>query len=316
MSLPPADPIIADASAAPKHAHAEEARGRFIPIGVKFAVLSVAVIGIAAAVAFFQATARERARLIEAKRVAASMVADLLAQSLEAPLDFSDEEALQKELDHLRQNKDVVYAGVWRKDERAPWLELRSPGPRFELPSALDVATSVAFADRVETVRPVIGRSGKVLGSAVIQFSLERENAELARNQYQLPRAQIRRLLGGAAIVVVAWFDVIASWAHPDGEPPQFGIEAGVLCAIGGLIGAALIGFFGPHRKLALGALGATGLLLVRKPYAAPVISDWMGERHAFSMSSETHFYFLIPGILALALTVILTFATRATKKS
>jgi methyl-accepting chemotaxis protein len=183
VSLPPSDPIIVESSAAPTHARAAEVRGRFVPIGVKFAVLSVAVIGIATAVAFFQATARERARLIEAKRVAASMVADLLAQSLEAPLDFSDEEALQKELDHLRHNRDVVYAGVWRKDERAPWLEIRAPGPGFELPSALDAATSLAYADRVETVRPVIGRSGKVLGSAVIQFSLERENAELARGR-------------------------------------------------------------------------------------------------------------------------------------
>jgi two-component system, chemotaxis family, sensor kinase CheA len=183
VSLPPPDPIIVDSNAAPKLAGAAETRVRFIPIGLKFAVLSVAVIGIAAAVAFFQATARERARLIEAKRVAASMVADLLAQSLEAPLDFADEEALQKELGHLRQNRDVVYAGVWRHDERAPWFELRAPGPRFELPTALDAASSVAFADRVETVRPVIGRSGKVLGSAVIQFSLARENAELARGR-------------------------------------------------------------------------------------------------------------------------------------
>ena len=183
MSSPQSDPIAADSSSAPKLAGAAEARGRFIPIGVKFAVLSVAVIGIAAAVAFFQATARERVRLIEAKRVAASMVADLLAQSLEAPLDFADEEALQKELGHLRQNKDVVYAGVWRSTDASPWLELRAPGPQFPLPAVLDSASSIALADRVETVRPVLGRSGKRLGAAVIQFSLARENAELARGR-------------------------------------------------------------------------------------------------------------------------------------
>jgi hypothetical protein len=143
---------------------------------------------------------------------------------------------------------------------------------------------------------------------------LERENAELRHNRYNLPRRDMRRLLVGAALVVLAWFDVIASWAHPYGKPPAMGLEAGVVCGLGGLIGAALIGFFGQHRKLALGALAATGLLLVRKPFAAPVISDWMGERHAYSMNSETHYYFLVPGILALVLTALLALATRARK--
>lgn len=204
MSPPSSEPTIADSSAAPKLAGAAELRGRFIPIGVKFAVLSVAVIGIAAGVAFFQATSRERVRLIEAKRVAASMVADLLAQSLEAPLDFADEEALQKELEHLRQNKDVVYAGVWRGGERAPWLELRAPGPRFELPVTLDTSRSDAFADRVETVRPVVGRSGKVLGSAVIQFSLARENAELARGRRDILLYCLMLALGTTVALVGA----------------------------------------------------------------------------------------------------------------
>jgi two-component system, chemotaxis family, sensor kinase CheA len=154
--------------------------GRFVPIGVKFALVSVLVVGIATAVAFFQATHRERERLIEAKRTAASMVADLLAQSLEAPLDFVDEEALQKELDHLKQNREVAYAGVWRKGETTPWLEMRAPGPRFELPTDLSTSRTSAFTDRVETVRLVVGRGNKPLGTSVIQFSLARENADLA----------------------------------------------------------------------------------------------------------------------------------------
>jgi HAMP domain-containing protein len=154
--------------------------GRFVPIGVKFALVSMLVVGLATVVAFFQVTHRERERLIDAKRIAASMVADLLAQSLEAPLDFGDEEALQNELDHLKQNKEVTFAGVWRKGEPAPWLEMRAPGPRFELPTDLDTVRTIALRDRVETVRPVVGRANKPLGSAVIQFSLARENADLS----------------------------------------------------------------------------------------------------------------------------------------
>ena len=154
--------------------------GRFVPIGLKLALVSVLVVGIATAVAFFQATHRERERLIEAKRIAASMVADLLAQSLQAPLDFGDEEALQNELDHLKQNKEVTYAGVWRKGDAAPWLSMRAPGPSFELPADIETPRTLAYADRVETVRIVVGRANKPLGAAVIQFSLARENADLA----------------------------------------------------------------------------------------------------------------------------------------
>lgn len=155
-------------------------RGRFIPIGLKFALLSVFVVGIATALGFFQAAERERARMIESKSIAASMVADLLAQSLQAPLDFADEDAARTELHHLEQNRDVVYAGVWQRGGTLPMVELRAAHASFPLPSDLKTPRTVALADRVETVRTVLGRSGKPLGSALIQFSLARENAELA----------------------------------------------------------------------------------------------------------------------------------------
>jgi two-component system, chemotaxis family, sensor kinase CheA len=180
VSQPISSPQSVDSSATAPLERSTALPGRFVPIGMKFALVSVLVVGIATAVAFFQATHRERDRLIEAKRTAASMVADLLAQSLEAPLDFVDEEALQKELDHLKQNREVAYAGVWRKGETAPWLEMRAPGPRFELPTDLSTSRTSAFSDRVETVRLVMGRANKPLGTSVIQFSLARENADLA----------------------------------------------------------------------------------------------------------------------------------------
>jgi two-component system, chemotaxis family, sensor kinase CheA len=174
------NPLSADSSAASPLSHSGEVPGRFIPIGIKFAVVSMLVVGVATSVAFFQATHRERERLIDAKRTAASMVADLLAQSLEAPLDFGDEEALQTELNHLKQNREVAYAGVWRKGEARPWLEMRAPGPGFPLPSDIETSRTSAFADRVDTVRLVVGRASKPLGASVIQFSLARENADLA----------------------------------------------------------------------------------------------------------------------------------------
>jgi two-component system, chemotaxis family, sensor kinase CheA len=180
VSLTTPKPRSADSSAAAALERGTDLPGRFVPIGVKFVLFSMLVVGLATVVAFFQVTHRETERLIDAKRIAASMVADLLAQSLEAPLDFGDEEALQNELDHLKQNKEVAFAGVWRAGEPSPWHEMRAPGPRFELPSDLASPRTTALRDRVETVRVVVGRAKKPIGSAVIQFSLARENADLA----------------------------------------------------------------------------------------------------------------------------------------
>jgi two-component system chemotaxis sensor kinase CheA len=118
--------------------------------------------------------------VIEAKRIAAGMVADLLAQSLQAPLDFNDEEAARTELQHLQQNTEVVYAGVWRAGMTgAPMVELQAAGAPLPAPANLQLPRTLAFSDRVETLRMVLGRSREPVGTAFIQFSLARENAEL-----------------------------------------------------------------------------------------------------------------------------------------
>jgi len=202
VSLTHSNPTPADSSGTPALKRSAELSARFVPIGLKFAVVSLLVVGIATAVAFFQATHRERERLIDAKRIAADMVADLLAQSLEAPLDFGDEDALRKEIDHLRQNKDVTYAAVWRTGEAEPWLDLRAPGPSFALPADHTTPGTSAFADRVQTIRSVVGRGNKPLGSALIQFSLARENAELAIARRDILLYCLALALGTTALLI------------------------------------------------------------------------------------------------------------------
>ncbi len=175
---------------------------RFIPIGIKFALVSMLVVGVATALAFFQVTHRERERLIDAKRIAASMVADLLAQSLQAPLDFGDEDALSIELSHLKQNEEVAYAGVWRAGQAEPLLEIRAEGPHFAVPADIDRPRTVAYPDRVETVRLVTGRAGKALGALVIQFSLARENADLAVGRRDISSYCLALALGTTLLLI------------------------------------------------------------------------------------------------------------------
>src|SRR4051795_7079347 len=59
VSQPISSPLPVDSSATPPLERSAALPGRFVPIGVKFAFVSVLVVGIATAVAFFQATHRE-----------------------------------------------------------------------------------------------------------------------------------------------------------------------------------------------------------------------------------------------------------------
>jgi two-component system, chemotaxis family, sensor kinase CheA len=178
--------------------------GRFVSIGIKLALLSVLVVGVATSVAFFYATERERERMLEAKRIAASMVADLLAQSLQAPLDFNDEEAAQLELQHLEQNKEVVYAGVWRAGAARPLVELRAAGPDLPPPTDLQTPRTLAFSDRVEALRTVVGRNHEPVGTAFIQFSLARENAELVVARRNIFLYCLALALGTMGVLILA----------------------------------------------------------------------------------------------------------------
>jgi two-component system chemotaxis sensor kinase CheA len=178
--------------------------GRFVSIGIKLALLSVLVVGVATAVAFFYATERERQRMLEAKQIAASMVADLLAQSLQAPLDFNDEDAARIELQHLAQNKEVVYAGVWQEGSGTPMVELRAAGPVLPAATDLQLPRTLAFSDRVETLRTVVGRNHKPVGASFIQFSLARENAELVVARRNIFLYCLALALGTMALLILA----------------------------------------------------------------------------------------------------------------
>jgi methyl-accepting chemotaxis protein len=157
---------------------------RFISIGAKLGLAVVLVVTIATVLAFLHSTRRERDTLVEAKRQAADMVADLFAESLRAPLDFGDSDAVKAELDNLKQNRDVLYAGVWLTGKTEPIGSLGSPATG-------NVAGSKAHSTRVlpdlvEVARVIRGREGAELGHATVQLSLARENAAYLANRMRI----------------------------------------------------------------------------------------------------------------------------------
>src|ERR1041385_8707384 len=87
--------------------------GFTVSLGTKLAVATVGVLCIVSTGLYLELTNRERQHLVSSKATAASMVSDLFAASLTAPLDFGDIEAVDAEVRNLRSNNEIIYAAVW-----------------------------------------------------------------------------------------------------------------------------------------------------------------------------------------------------------
>jgi two-component system, chemotaxis family, sensor kinase CheA len=142
-------------------------RRRFLSIGAKLGAAVVLVVSLASVLAFLFSAARERDALVLAKQQSADMLADLFAESLRAPLDFGDADAVQVEIQHLKQNHDLVFAGVWHAPGGKPMGTLGQEQARHG---------GAKLTDVIEVSRNVRGGDGQPVGRAKLQFSLQREN--------------------------------------------------------------------------------------------------------------------------------------------
>lgn len=145
-------------------------------LGTKLALATVAVLAMASAVIYVQLTGHERRSLVESKHKAASMVADLFAAGLAAPLDFDDADAIDAELANLRTNPEILCARVWTSSAERPPVERGScaPGPA---PTSDELGHEKMFDDRVEVARSVTSASAlRPVGKTLLVFSLAREN--------------------------------------------------------------------------------------------------------------------------------------------
>src|SRR5262249_14296237 len=86
-----------------------------LSIGTKLTFATLAVVLAVSALLYRELSRRELASLLAAKETAATMVTDLFAESLSAPLDFADLESVSSELEHLERNPEVLCAAVFGK---------------------------------------------------------------------------------------------------------------------------------------------------------------------------------------------------------
>ncbi len=125
-------------------------------------------------------TRSEWQRLVESKRTAATMVANLFASSVAAALDFGDQEAVQTGLDGLRSNPQIVYAAVFAASKSAALAEYA------RTPDGVDGARSSAPQEQIEVSQAVLGPTGTLLGSVVIRVSLEQEELTFRHTRLRL----------------------------------------------------------------------------------------------------------------------------------
>lgn len=161
---------------------ADEPR-RFFSLGTKLAVGMGLVVILASAFVFVELTARERKNLVDAKVTAATMVTDLFAASLAAPLDFGDPDAINLEIQNVRSNRQVERASVWSQAEKRTVAGFG--GGEAEAIGDNSEPWVAVTADAVDVRRPVIGRK-KTVGHAVLTFSLAEENAAYAASRARI----------------------------------------------------------------------------------------------------------------------------------
>ncbi len=165
----------------------------FFSIGAKLAIAVVLVVTLAGVLAFFFSAARERDALVLAKQQSADMLADLFAESLRAPLDFGDADAVQVEIQHLKQNHDLVFAGVWH-----------APGdkPLGALGREQAHGGGARLTDVIEVSRNVRGGDGQLVGRTKLQFSLQRENQAYAAGRLRILLSCLAVALGTVGVLL------------------------------------------------------------------------------------------------------------------
>lgn len=173
-------------------------------LGTKLVLVTTLVLMAGSALVFAELTRREREQLSRGKVTAANIVADLMASSLWAPLEFDDHEAARAELEHMRANPDIVSAGLWAWDTDRRLAAWGRDGLRAAMEPRRDGIGAVRLADtELEVTRAVRSPGGKPLGRMAIVFSLDAERAA-----YEASRRRLFwicfAMAAGSAIVLLA----------------------------------------------------------------------------------------------------------------
>lgn len=161
----------------PAHSTAAIADKRFLSVASRLAIVIFGLVAAVSLMVAFELARRERQHYIESKRRAGEMLTELFAASLGPALDFSDPEAIASSLRMLAQNREVVDAVVWGRDDPKPLGRLKRDDAAPLLPRGSGV---VVGENDIDIALGVKSPTGKELGSVAVRVSLARENAAFA----------------------------------------------------------------------------------------------------------------------------------------
>jgi serine phosphatase RsbU (regulator of sigma subunit)/uncharacterized membrane protein affecting hemolysin expression len=173
-----------------------------ISVGTYLAVVTTLVLVIISAVLGIGLASQERARAIEAKRAAGTMVTELFAASVSAEVVFQDADALEGKVRNLRRTDDVVGATVF--DAEGAVIASTGDAPATPTTSTRGEAARDAVEStpvRVVVTRAIRDRNGRVIGHARVGFSLSRENRAILATRRMLVLGGIGGILTTAALL-------------------------------------------------------------------------------------------------------------------
>jgi HAMP domain-containing protein len=155
-------------------------------------------------IAVIELTQREWAHLVDSRRTAADMVANLFAGTMAVALDHGDVDAVRIGLNGLRSNAIIVYAGVFIADNPNPLAEYRNGrgdgGP----------ADAARDEGEIQVQSGVHSPTGARLGSVVIRVSLAQEVHAFRRTRARLIGFGALFAGGLASLLVVTMRRVLA----------------------------------------------------------------------------------------------------------
>jgi HAMP domain-containing protein len=173
------------------------ARHRRGSLATRLALGTVLLVSCLTGVTVTELTHREWERLLESKRTAADMVANLFAGTMAAALDFGDVDAVKTGLDGLRSNAMIVYAAVFATDNPTPIAEYHNGRGDGGPPEAARAEGEIQVQSAIHSP------TGARLGSVVVRVSLAQEVHAFRRTRARLIGFGVLSAAALASLLVV-----------------------------------------------------------------------------------------------------------------
>jgi len=176
---------------------------------------------------------------------------------------------------------------------------------------AIAVRRGLADRDALLWAATRIAAGRRELDAATLELAARQLNqTTLAERGVEAFDRLVRRIAGAPArlgLVVMTGLCALGAYAQLARTDSQ-ALEASVVVAIGVAVTAWLWRAVG-HPVAAMVITAVTGVAYVAKPWVAPIVANWSGvasELHPFSPTSETHMYFLLPGVSLCGLAAVM----------